>query len=89
MSSIGGGTPIDTSILQAAQAQQVASKVRDRDKAATDAARRRQDLVDLKVAGVEAADALRKLPQNESEQAEDEQRRHPPPEDQPRIDVQA
>ena len=70
MSSIG--SPIDTSLLQTAQAQQVASKARDREKAASESARRFQDLVDLRVAGVESADAVRRLPQNESEQAERE-----------------
>lgn len=64
------GSPIETSLLQAAQAQQVASKARDKDKAAQDtAARRYQDLIDLRVAGVEGAEAPRKLPSNDSEQA--------------------
>ena len=61
-------------MIQAAQAQQVASKARDREKAATERGRRLQDQVDLKVAGVESADAIRKLPNNDSEQAESEQR---------------
>jgi hypothetical protein len=71
MSSIG--SPIDTSLLQAAQAQQQAAKARDREKAATESARRFQDLVELRVAGMETAEAVRRLPQNESEQAETEQ----------------
>ncbi len=63
------GSPIETSILQAAQAQQTASKARDRERAATERARRFQDLVELRVAGMEMAEAVRKLPQNDSEQA--------------------
>jgi len=77
MSTIGG-TPIDTSLLQAAQAQQTASKTRDKERAVNDQARRYQDLVELRVAGVESDDAVRSLPQNESEQAEDEHHRHMP-----------
>jgi hypothetical protein len=93
MSSIG--SPVDTSLLQAAQAQQVAAKRRDRERAATDSARRYQDLVDLKVAGMESAEALRKLPNNDSEQADAEHDAQPGPEarttdeDRPHIDVQA
>lgn len=74
MSTIGG-TPIDTSLLQTAQAQQTASKSRDRERAVTERARRYQDLVELRVAGVESDDAVRALPQNDSEQAEDEHQR--------------
>lgn len=95
MSSIG--SPIDTSLLQAAQAQQQAAKARDREKAATESGRRFQDLVDLRVAGMETAEAVRRLPQNDSEQAETEQesknRARPQmpadDEDHPHIDVQA
>jgi hypothetical protein len=95
MSSIG--SPIDTSLLQAAQAQQQAAKARDREKAATESGRRFQDLVDLRVAGMETAAAVRRLPQNDSEQAETEQesknRARPQApaddEDHPHVDVQA
>lgn len=73
MSSIG--SPIHTSLVQAAQAQQNASKAKDREKAVAEQVRREQDRVELRVAGVEAADALRKLPSNDSEQAEDEHHR--------------
>lgn len=85
------GSPIETSLLQAAQAQQAASKARDREKAAQDsAARRFQDLVELRVAGVESAEALRKLPSNDSEQAGEEHRAHQQPkQNPPRIDVHA
>ncbi|MHC4990789.1 MAG: hypothetical protein ACYTGC_07385 [Planctomycetota bacterium] len=72
--SVFGGSPIETSLVQTAQAQQVASKSRDREKAASEQARRSADQVELRVAGVESADAIRKLPQNESEQAEEEHR---------------
>ena len=95
MSSIG--SPIDTSLLQAAQAQQQAAKARDREKAATESGRRFQDLVELRVAGMETAEAVRRLPQNDSEQAETEQESKSQPqgyerseeEDRPHIDVQA
>ncbi len=70
------GNPIDTSLLQAAQQQQQSSKSKDRERATIhDRARRYQDMVELRVAGVEAAEAVRKLPSTESEQGEQEQRR--------------
>ncbi len=76
MSTIG--SPIDTSLLQTAQAQQAASRSRDREKAAaTDSARRMRDQVELRVAGVEHDDAVRRLPSNDSEQAEAERRSRP------------
>ena len=95
MSSIG--SPIDTSLLQAAQAQQQAAKARDREKAATESGRRFQELGELRVAGMETAEAVRRLPQNDSEQAETEQESKSQPqgyerseeEDRPHIDVQA
>ncbi len=94
MSSIG--SPIDTSLLQAAQAQQTAAKARDKERAATETGRRFKDLVELRVAGLDTAEAVRKLPQNNSEQAEDEHnaqsqpdQQAPPEEDRPRIDLQA
>jgi hypothetical protein len=90
MSTIG--SPIETSLLQAAQAQQTASKARDREKAATERARRFADMVELRVAGVEDTEAIRKLPSNESEQAEAEHQSRdprPPEDDRPRIDVKA
>lgn len=96
MSSIG--SPVDISLLQAAQAQQQASKARDREKAESAGGRRFEDLVELRVAGMETAEAVRKLPHNESEQAETEHEsksgplpQRPDDEDQrrPRIDVQA
>jgi hypothetical protein len=96
MSSIGGGTPIDTSLLQTAQAQQAASKARDKEKAA-ERNRRFQDLVDLRVTGAESDQAVRKLPSNDSEQAETEHQSQSQPQglppqdedDRPHIDVQA
>jgi hypothetical protein len=94
MSSIG--SPLDTSLLQAAQAQQSASKSRDKEKAQSDTGRRFQDVVELRVAGVESSDAIRKLPSNDSEQAEEEHHanphtveKHPPREGEPTIDVTA
>ncbi len=61
-----------TSLLQAAQAQQVVSKARDRERASTDQTRRFQDMLDLKAAGVEAVEAIRDLPADDSEHAEPE-----------------
>ena len=89
------GTPIETSLLQAAQAQEVASKARDREKAARDRSARYQDLLELRIAGVESAEAVRRLPQNDSEQAESERDAKARPdstiagEGRPRIDLQA
>lgn len=70
--SVAGGSPIDTSLLQTAQAQQTASKARDKERAESDRARRFADQVELRVAGVESAEAVRRLPKNDSEQAEAE-----------------
>lgn len=70
MSSIG--SPILTSLLQVAQAQQVMSKARDRERATTDQTRRFQDMLDLKAAGVEAVEAIHDLPADDSEHAEPE-----------------
>lgn len=66
------GSPIDTSLVQAAQAQQTASKARDREKALTERTQRYTDQLDLRVAGIESAEALRQLPANDSEQADAE-----------------
>ena len=68
------GSPIETSVLQAAQAQQTASKARDRERATNDRSRRFEDQVELRVSGVEDDDAVRDLPKNESELAEEEHR---------------
>lgn len=70
MSSIG--SPILTSLLQVAQAQQVMSKARDRERATTDQTRRFQDMLDLKAAGVEAVEAIHDLPADDSEHADPE-----------------
>ncbi|MCP3905761.1 MAG: hypothetical protein GY715_19210 [Planctomycetes bacterium] len=80
MSSIGP-SPLDSSLVQAAQAQQTASKSRDRERAVTDRRRRFQDLVDLRVAAMEGAEAVRQLPSNDSEQAEVEHESHDTPSD--------
>ena len=73
MSTIGG--PLNTSLIQAAQAQQTASKARDREKAASRRTRDPRDVVDLRVSEVELPEAVRHLPRNDSEEAEDEHRR--------------
>jgi len=95
MSSIG--SPIDASLLQAAQAQQTAAKARDKERAATESGRRFKDIVELRVSGVEDETALRRVPENDSEQAQSEQQakrqapdQGPNEEEQaPRIDLQA
>ena len=61
-----------TSLLQAAQAQQVVSKARDRERATTDQTQRFQDMLDLKAAGVEAVEAIHDLPADDSEHPEPE-----------------
>ena len=89
------GSPVETSLLQAAQAQQTASKTRDKEKAQTESGRRFEDIVELRVAGLESSDAIRKLPSNDSEQAEEEhhanpgRQRQPKPEGESSIDVTA
>ncbi len=83
--------------MQTAQAQQAASKQRDSERAKAESPRRREDRLDLRVADTEHADAVRRLPSNDSEEAESEHRRQSMPhratnEDQlppPHIDVTA
>jgi hypothetical protein len=92
--------PIDSSLLQAAQAQQSASKARDRERATSDRGNRYRDLVELRVNGVELPGAVRGLPKNDSEQADSEHDARPPDAradsgasddsgEPPRVDVQA
>ena len=83
------GSPIETAALQAIQAQHVASKARDKEKSESASGRRFNDLVELRVAGLETADAVRQLPQNNSEQAEREHQSHDLSQQKPRIDVKA
>ncbi len=88
------GSPIDTSLVQAAQAQQTASKARDRERAAESRTQRYVDELELRVASVESAEAVRQLPRNDSEQAHSEheakdQGRIDGDEDQPHLDVTA
>jgi hypothetical protein len=82
------GSSLETSALQAIQAQQVASKARDKEKAQSASGRRFNDLVELRVAGVETAEAVRALPHNDSEQAHSE-RDSNEGKPKPRIDVKA
>ena len=88
------GSPLDTSLIQTAQAQQVASKARDRERAATERTQRYKDMLDLKVAGIESAEAARQLPHSDSEQAGHESQARKEPAKRPRkndehIDLQA
>ena len=57
MSFIGG--PIEASLAQLAQAQRSAAEGRDRERAASESARRSGDSVMLKVAGLEHPSAVR------------------------------
>lgn len=66
------GSPITASIIQAAQAQQVASKARDRKRTEETTTQRDEDLVELRIKGLESADAVHDLPANDSEQAKTE-----------------
>lgn len=69
------GPPSLTSLVQTAQAQQVASKQKDGERAKAEGPKRREDRLDLRVADAEHADAIRRLPSNDSEEAESEHRR--------------
>jgi hypothetical protein len=70
------GSNLETSLLQATNAQQQAAKQRDRDRAGqTESARSIRDLVDLRVATADSAQAVRRVPGENSEQAEEEDRR--------------
>ena len=87
------GSPIETSALQAIQAQQAASKARDREKTQGTTGRRFNDLVELRVAGLESADAIRGLPHNDSEQSHAERQPHQglqpglPDDQRPHVDI--
>ncbi len=52
------GNPIVNSFIQAAQAQQVAARARDRDRASESAAKERLDKLDLRVEQTEAPEAV-------------------------------
>lgn len=91
MSSIPSASA--ASVIQAAQAQQVASKARDRKRAEEIKTQRYDDLVELRVEGLESAEALHDLPSNDSEQgkAEHESKDNLPKSDssdqKPQIDI--
>jgi len=87
MSTIG--SPIETSLLQTIQAQREATTRKARERARTDASGRRDDQIDLRTEGVEAEDAVRDLPPNDSEEAREEHQSQPAPNERPRIDLTA
>ncbi len=94
MSTIG--SKLETALVQAAGASQQASRARDRERAKTESAQRTQDQVDLRIAGLESDQAVRKLPQNTSEHADSERkkpeippRRKDDAKKKPRIDLTA
>ncbi len=70
MSSIPSSSA--ASVIQAAQAQQVASKARDRKRAEETKTQRDDDLVELRVKGLETSEAVHNLPTNDSEQGKAE-----------------
>jgi hypothetical protein len=88
------GSSLETAALQAIHASHVASKARDKEKAESASGRRFNDLVELRVSGVETADAVKPLPRNDSEQAECEHQEQDhstgePPDERPHIDLKA
>ncbi len=88
------GSPSDMSLVQAAQAQQTASKARDRERVATERGPRYTDMLELRVAGVESSEAVRQLPHSDSEQADHEREGKKQParrdsDDAERLDVTA
>lgn len=94
MSTIG--SKLEASLAQAVAASQQAARARERETARTESARKMQDQVDLRTAGVESDQALRKVPQGSGEHAERRQQQAPPafrksgnPHDKPRIDLTA
>ena len=68
---------ITTSLVQTAQAQQVASKDRDRKRADADDAVLREDRIELRVDGVEDTEAARRVPDSASEESRDDARERP------------
>src|SRR5882672_8944496 len=97
MSVIGSPSPAQISALQTVQAQAGAGKTREKEKAQVQSRREAKDEVELRVAGLESDNAVRQLPQNNSEQEREEhaaQQQPPQPrqgkpksKDEPRIDV--
>jgi hypothetical protein len=91
--SIFGGSPIETSIIQAAATQESASRARDRERVAGERNQRPGDTLDLRVTGTESPEAVRSIPGNDSEQADQERKRRKrqerSDEDRPHIDVRA
>lgn len=99
MSFIGG--PIESSMAQLAQAQQAAAEGRDRERAASESARRAGDSVRLRVAGLDHPGAVRggdnddlekgkregrKKRDSDEQDADPEASENPQP---PKIDVRA
>ncbi len=91
--SILGGSPIENSIVQAAATQETASRARDRERVAGERPQRSEDSLDLRITGTDSPDAVRSIPGNDSEQADQERkgRKRQPRSDQdrPHIDVRA
>ncbi len=82
------GSPIDTSLVQAAQAQQTASKARDRERAVSERSQRYTDMLELRVSGMESGEAVRPLPHSDSEQADHEREAKKQPAPRDSVDVE-
>lgn len=95
MSFIGGG--IEASLAQLAHVQQAAAEGKDRERAASESARRTSDSVLLRVAGLEHPGAARKADNDDLEQGKHKRRRKQKEDDEadgkepehPIIDVRA
>jgi hypothetical protein len=87
------GSPIQMSLVQAAQAQRVASRDRDRQRAiAAETIRSRADHIDLHIDGVELEEAVQRLAGNASERSHQERLEQQPDGRTPsvqRVDVKA
>lgn len=81
------GNPIITGLVQAAQAQQVASRDRDRSRAAESSTKERADKLDLRVNEAEAPEAVRDI--REEDEHPQGRRRQPGPERTPETDADA
>jgi len=83
MSSLGGGS-IVSGLAGTTGAKHTAQKVQSKkERETTEAARRFQDEIELRVSGVESTDAVRPTGKDAHDQAK--QQKHDQPEDQPQL----
>jgi hypothetical protein len=83
------GAPADAASILAAQAQQLANKSRQAQKPRSDAAKRYNDSVELRVAGAETADAVTPLSHTGDESPKREGRDDQGGSENPHVDVKA